>query len=66
MVRVPVTDKNVDGAIRRFSMEVKGSGVLKEATRRQTFETNGEKRRRKEAAARKRREREVQEPENFL
>ncbi len=47
-------NETLESALRRFSRKVLQEGILSEARRRQHFETRSDKRKRKEAANRKR------------
>jgi len=51
---VVAENEPLDAALRRFTRKVTQDGVLSEARRRQRFETRSDKRKRKEAASRKR------------
>ena len=44
----------LEAAIKRFTRKVTQDGILSEARRRQRFETRSDKKKRKEAASRKR------------
>lgn len=51
---VVAENEPLETALRRFTRKVTQDGILSEARRRQRFETRKDKRKRKEAASRKR------------